>query len=498
MAQPNANYIDPPLPHNREAEVAFLGAVLLGSGGPAEIELLDSMDFFLPMHRVIHRHLKKLAAEGKPTDDTVLLCDSLQEKNELEAAGGVAYLSQLPDGLPKFSNLAHYAQIIKEKSEVRSRIYKYRSQADRLHSANGNAKLLLEEDAREFVSYFTPRVEVETKRMRLKSAADAPTYDETEWIAKALVPKGAITSINARIKIGKTAFVLAMCRAVLGGLDFLGEPTTKTDVIYLTEQPASSWDRAVKLADLRGQQGFLYLPLAETWGMEWPDVAAHVSTVCKEMKASLLVVDTLSKFARIPGDSENDAGAAGVAMLPLEKIAAEGVAVVMVRHARKSGGDIEDAARGSSAFDGTADVILSLRKPDGNQAENRRLLNSSGRYSGETHNNLLIELTDAGYVAIGNQQETAVNDAKETILAMAPHSELEAVSTADLAESTKIAKVTVHRACDELCRAGKLNRSGKGKKGSPFLFWIEEIRFVSTSPIEVEHETNREPGEDFP
>jgi hypothetical protein len=336
--------------------------------------------------------------------------------------------------------------------------------------------------------------------MRFKSAADAPTYDKTEWIAKALVPKGAITSINAKIKLGKTALVLAMSRAVVDGIDFLGEPTTKSNVVYLTEQSASSFDRAINLADLRGRQGFLYLPFTETCGMEWPAVAAHVSMVCKEMKASLLVVDTLSQFAGIAGDSENDAGAALAAMLPLQKIAAEGIAVVIVRHARKSGGDIDDAGRGSSAFDGTADLILSLRKPDGNQPENRRLLSSSGRYSGETHNNLLIELTDAGYVAIGNQQETVINDAKEIILETAPRFELEAVSTADLAESTKIAKVTVHRACEELCRAGKLNRSGKGKRGSPFLFWVEEKRFVSTSPIEVELETNlkiaRQPGED--
>ncbi len=369
--------------------------------------------------------------------------------------------------------MAEYAKVIKEKSQVRDRIWKYHDQAEKLMQANGDAAKLLEADSKEFVSYFTPRVEVEKKRMRFRTAGDAPTYDETEWIAKALVPMGAITSINAKIKLGKTAFVLAMARAVLDGLDFLGQPTSKTSVVYLTEQSASSFDRAIEIAGLRGRHDFTYLPFTETCGMEWPDVAHRVSQVCMDMDAYLLVVDTLSQFAGIAGDSENDAGAALAAMLPIQKIAAGGVGIVTVRHARKSGGDVEDAGRGSSAFDGAADLILSLRKPEGNQPENRRLLCSSGRYSGETHNDLLIELTDAGYVAIGNQQETVINDAKEAILATAPRSEAEAVSTADLAESAKISKVTVHRACDELVCSGQLKRGGKGKKGSPFVYWRE-------------------------
>jgi archaellum biogenesis ATPase FlaH len=491
--------IDRPLPHSSEAERAFLGAILLGAPA-SELDRLDVIDFFIPCHRVICSHLKRLKDQGKPTDDSVLLYESLAGDDKIEEAGGLSYISQLADGLPRLSNLTHYAQIINDKSKVRELLYTMESSREKLLAANGNAGQLLQEVTRRFESCFTPRVEVESNRMRFKTAADEPTYDQTEWIAKGLVPKGAITSINARIKLGKTAFILAMCRAVMEGLDFLGEPTSKTNVVYLTEQSASSFDRAIDTACLRGRVGFTYLPFTETCGKTWTDVAAHVAKVCKETRASLLVIDTLSQFAGMAGDSENDAGAAQAAMLPLQKIAAEGIAVVIVRHARKSGGDVEDAGRGSSAFDGAADLILSLRKPDGNQPENRRLLNSSGRYSGETHNNLLIEMTDGGFVAIGNQQETAINDAKETIMATAPRSEIEAATLAEIAEATKIAKITVQRACDELVKSGALNRTGKGKKGGPFLHWVEEIRFDSTSPIEVEPDSNpktiREPGDE--
>jgi replicative DNA helicase len=479
-----------PLPHSSEAERAFLGAILLGAPS-SELDRLDASDFFLPLHRTIFRHMKALRDHAKPTDDVALLYESLAEDNGFTEAGGAGFLSQLPDGLPRTSNTSLYAKTVKEKSLLRQLLYQTQSFQDRLLSANGNAAQVLEEVRREFESTITPSVEVESNRFRFKNAADAPDSTETPWLIQGLVPEAAIVSINAKIKLGKTTFVLAMCRAVIKGTDFLSQKTIKTNVVYLSEQTASSFDRALGVAGLRGLKGFSYLPFTETCGSTWSDVASRVLKHCKETEAKLVVVDTLSQFAGIAGDSENDAGAALAAMLPLQKLAAEGIAVIMVRHARKSGGDVEDAGRGSSAFDGAADLILSIRKPDGNQPENRRLLTSSGRYSGETLNNLLIEMSESGFTAIGSQQETVLNDAKDTIIEMAPRSEADAATFADLAEATKIAKITVQRAAEELVLSGKLQRTGKGKRGSPFIHWVEENRFDSTPTIGVEVDSNR-------
>src|SRR5262249_994445 len=102
--------VERPLPHNKEAEVAFLGAILLDTvGATAEMDRLEPSDFFLPFHQTIFRTLKRLKAAGKPTNDLVLLHDALQETNELEAAGG-AYVSTLSEGLPKVANLSYYRE----------------------------------------------------------------------------------------------------------------------------------------------------------------------------------------------------------------------------------------------------------------------------------------------------------------------------------------------------------------------------------------------------
>jgi replicative DNA helicase len=55
--------------------------------------------------------------------DLVTLADELERAGEMEAAGGVAYLAQLIDGVPRVSHMGHYARIIKEKALLRNLIH---------------------------------------------------------------------------------------------------------------------------------------------------------------------------------------------------------------------------------------------------------------------------------------------------------------------------------------------------------------------------------------
>ena len=56
---------------------------------------------------------------GSRPIDLVTLKDELQRANELESAGGAAYLASLTDGLPRALNIEYYAEIVKEKSTLR-------------------------------------------------------------------------------------------------------------------------------------------------------------------------------------------------------------------------------------------------------------------------------------------------------------------------------------------------------------------------------------------
>jgi hypothetical protein len=459
-----------PLPHSPEAEVAYLGGILLGG----EPDLEESSYFFLPFHRVIYRHILRLKNQCQPTNDLVLLVESIQASGELEAAGGAPYVAQLVDGLPKVSNLAHYADIIKGKAAIRDRLFLVESIHEKLANANGNAQEVL----RVVAALAAPLTE-EVGRNRIlafKTGADfaADATQPIEWIAQGLVAKGAITELGAKVKAGKTTLAMELVRSVLHGLPFLGLPTLKTPVVYLTEQPPVSFRQAMERAHLLSRDDFLVLAYNDTRRIGWPRVAAAAVRKCMHVGAWLLVVDTLSQFAELAGDRENNSGDALEAMGPLQSASANGIGIVVIRHERKSGGDVGDSGRGSSAFAGAVDIVLSLRKPEGNGPKTRRLLQSLSRFS-ETPSHLLIELREDGYVALGEPGETAVKDAKNAIFRIVPETEADAVDLKDLMDNAKISRQTAQRAIDELIRAGVLNRIGKGKKGKAFRYFMRKI-----------------------
>src|ERR1700732_3291066 len=115
--------IERPLPNNLEAERCILGAVLLDNHAlNAAVQTLRSEDFFLSQHRHIFEQMIQLG-EKRQAIDTVTLMEDLSRSGKLESAGGIAYLSQLADGMPRVTNVEHYARIVKEKAVLRGLIY---------------------------------------------------------------------------------------------------------------------------------------------------------------------------------------------------------------------------------------------------------------------------------------------------------------------------------------------------------------------------------------
>jgi len=107
------------LPNNLEAERSVLGAVLLDDKAFLSIfESLKAEDFYLDSHRKIFARMVHLINVSRPID-LVTIKEELQKANELEAAGGAAYLAGLTDGLPRALNIEYYAAIVKEKSTLR-------------------------------------------------------------------------------------------------------------------------------------------------------------------------------------------------------------------------------------------------------------------------------------------------------------------------------------------------------------------------------------------
>jgi hypothetical protein len=119
MSSKAAPAMEKPVPQNIEAERSVLGAVLLDNNALVKAaEHLHSGDFFLSQHERIFRKMLALADAQKPID-LMMLTDELQAGGELDSAGGAPYVASLADGMPKVSNVEHYAKIVAEKSRLR-------------------------------------------------------------------------------------------------------------------------------------------------------------------------------------------------------------------------------------------------------------------------------------------------------------------------------------------------------------------------------------------
>ena len=107
------------LPYDAEAERMILGSLLLDNSLAEQVEgVVRAEDFFLDAHKRILRAMGRLLAEGRVVDP-VSLQGQLQRQGDLEAVGGMPALAALIDGCPRFSNVAEYARIVKERSRER-------------------------------------------------------------------------------------------------------------------------------------------------------------------------------------------------------------------------------------------------------------------------------------------------------------------------------------------------------------------------------------------
>jgi replicative DNA helicase len=133
-----------PLPSNIEAERAVLGAVILDNSALLVARtLLEPADFFLDQHRRIFISMMALEESGQAIDLT-LLTEGTARSGDLEAVGGAPYLAALADGMPRVTNVEHYARIVKEKALLRNLIHATDNIQQRAFEGEDGAATILE------------------------------------------------------------------------------------------------------------------------------------------------------------------------------------------------------------------------------------------------------------------------------------------------------------------------------------------------------------------
>lgn len=104
--------LDCSMPHDPEAERMIQGVILLDNSLIAEAAAkLQPEDFYSPSHQRIWRAMLRLAAKRDGIDPVTLAAELGAE--DLERVGGPAFIASLFDGVPRFSNIDSYINLVR-------------------------------------------------------------------------------------------------------------------------------------------------------------------------------------------------------------------------------------------------------------------------------------------------------------------------------------------------------------------------------------------------
>jgi replicative DNA helicase len=238
-------------PHSIEAERSVLGGVMLDEEAWDKVSgILSAEDFYRGDHRIIYRCMYELVERNKPLD-IITISESLDEVNELQNVGGLAYISDLANSTPTASNIRAYADIVSERATVRKLISAAHEIADSGFNPQGRDSVTLIDQAESRVFKIGDerpnRGGPESIRPLLTKAV--------EKIDLLFQSKGALTGISSgfrdideitsglqesdliivagRPSMGKTSFMMNIAEsAVISG----GKPV----LIFSLEMPADS------------------------------------------------------------------------------------------------------------------------------------------------------------------------------------------------------------------------------------------------------------------
>ncbi|CAM2789848.1 Replicative DNA helicase [Legionella steigerwaltii] len=124
-------------PHSVEAEQSIIGGLMLDNEVWDKVSnKLCETDFYRTEHRILFRAISSLVKKDQPFD-VVTLLDALKSHNELDDAGGEAYLFELANNTPSVANVSAYADIVREKSVQRQLIHVATEIADSAYNPGG-------------------------------------------------------------------------------------------------------------------------------------------------------------------------------------------------------------------------------------------------------------------------------------------------------------------------------------------------------------------------
>lgn len=468
-------------PHNLDAEMALLGAIILDERAiePA-LHALRADDFYHEHHRMIFAAMEKLYRSRTPID-VITLGAALGGKDKLERVGGARYLAELAAYVPTAAHTAHHAKLIKEasiKREVAKRAMELIE-----HSYNGvSADALVGEAERLFKPLSSENsdrlpqligadVEVMSAMDFKKSFTDRPARS---WIVDGFLARGEISLWSGKVEAGKTTAMRTLAMCVARGIPFLERKTYPSRVLYVmldSDGPDITFAEFNRLGiDWESDRiDFLIDPVM----CLRPNALEQFHQKLQEFKPDLVIVDPLGRFTKFTDITSYETTYAIAEFSELAKRC--GCHLVLLHHIPRGRNDDADAATagfGSVAVAGGCNArFVFVSKPGGIYTIKTSRGKGGGFVPFDEEMRLSRDVETSWVTLEGSFSfKDQARALKPRVLECVQASD-EAMTGAQIGQELGIQNSAARLAANMLVEDGEIMRSGSGTKGKPYVFF---------------------------
>lgn len=222
--------------------------------------------------------------------------------------------------------------------------------------------------------------------------------NHTKWVWEGFLAKCCITLMSAWPKTGKTTLLTHFLKAQdQMNSSFLGFDLKSTKTLVISEEHPNIWYARREAFVFSGKRVLITKNVLthRLTNNEWQNYLQQIAGYCQENSIEVVVFDTLSSFW--PVAEENSAASVMEALKPLRHLTENDLAVLLVHHERKSGGENGVEARGSGAIAAFVDILVNLKRPPSGGSPHTRIISTNSRFA-ETPEKLFIELHDGEYI----------------------------------------------------------------------------------------------------
>ena len=235
------------LPQNLEAEMSVLSVAFLNKSALTKIceDLYPEM-FYSDQNRKVFEAIRSLYNEKIPLDTTTLV-NELNKRKDLNAVGGIEYISDIIDKEATSANIDYYIKILKEKALMRNLIDTATNIVTTAYDEEEDVTDILDEAEKRILNIVKER---QTSDFIHIKDAIAIAQEKLEQLAKnnsdltglptgfidldratAGLHEGEMIIVAARPGMGKTAFALNIAT-------YAAQNTKKAVAIFNLEMPA--------------------------------------------------------------------------------------------------------------------------------------------------------------------------------------------------------------------------------------------------------------------